>query len=99
MEESIKPRQSHGTRLQLQRTWGMRWLLGSWYYGGAGVNGRRNPQIEAKVFIGYELAPVVAGLEEALVDDGVEAGVFFDEDLAEGAVLAKEDGLEPDQLQ
>jgi len=44
-------------------------------------------------------APVVTGLEEAGVHDGVESRVLFDEDLTEGAVLAEEDGLEAHQFQ
>src|ERR1035437_6602851 len=45
------------------------------------------------------LPPVVAGVGQAFVHHRVEAGVLLDEDLAELAVLAEQDGLEADQLQ
>lgn len=44
------------------------------------------------------LPPIVAGVAHALVHDGVEARVLLDEYLAEGAVLAQQDGLQADQL-
>ncbi len=51
--------------------------------------------------IGFDvvLLPVVAGVGQALVHYGVEAGVLLDEDLAEGAVLAEQDSLQADQFQ
>lgn len=41
------------------------------------------------------LAPVTLSAE-ALVDDMFELLIFLDEDFAEAAVLAKEDGLQAD---
>jgi hypothetical protein len=46
---------------------------------------------------GSFLLPVV--VNQALLHDGVEAGVLLDEDLAEVNVLAQENGLEADQFQ
>ncbi len=44
------------------------------------------------------LAPVVAGVGQALIHRGVEAGVFLDEDFAEVPVLVQQDGLQAHQL-
>ena len=47
----------------------------------------------------FDLPPVVLRLRHACVDHLVEGGVLLDEDLAEGAVLAQEHGLQPNQFQ
>jgi hypothetical protein len=39
------------------------------------------------------LLPVIAGVGQAFVHYGIEAGVLLDEDLAELAILAEQDGL------
>jgi len=46
-----------------------------------------------------ELPPVVPGVHQAFIHHRIETGVLLDEDLAELAVLAQEDGLQADQFQ
>src|ERR1019366_4659848 len=46
-----------------------------------------------------KLPPVVSGVGEAVIHHVLEADVLLDEDLAEGAVLAEQDGLKANQFQ
>src|ERR1700735_1576563 len=44
------------------------------------------------------LSPVISRTSQPLVHHGVEAGVLLDEDVAEGAILAEQNGLKANQL-
>src|SRR5580700_3542112 len=45
------------------------------------------------------LPPLVGGVGEAFIYDGVEAGPLLDKDLGEGAVLAEQNRLEADEFE
>ena len=68
-------------------------------FGYTRLNSRGADKSSALYLVGDFLTPLVGRVDQALIDDAVEAAALLDKDFREGAVLAEEDSLQADEFQ